>query len=75
MTGQIPKYGKHFRLESHLLWDCYFAARQYVLKSNPCYMIRSDHGSKAWFVFYNGAVLNISTPHRTLTAAMQYLSS
>lgn len=51
MTGAIPPYGEHFRLESHLRYDTFWAGRRYVLKADPRYWIRADKSSEHWYVF------------------------
>jgi hypothetical protein len=50
MTGQIPPYGEHFRLESEP-WTPSLANRVYVLKRDPAWFIRSDKKSKTWRVY------------------------
>ena len=75
MTGQIPKYGQHFRLES-LAWTPGRANRAYVLKRDPAWFIRSDKTSKAWQV-YHGADRELAAPagkvQPTLITAMNLL--
>lgn len=50
MTGQIPKYGKHFRRES-VAYLPGFASRVYVLKAFPWLFIRSDGTSERWKLY------------------------
>jgi hypothetical protein len=50
MTGQIPKYGRHFRRES-TPWTPGLANRVYVLTRDPSWFIRSDKASKTWRVY------------------------
>jgi hypothetical protein len=50
MSGQIPPYGKHFRLKSEP-WTPDLANRVYVLKTDPDWFIRSDKTSKIWRVY------------------------
>ena len=51
MTGQIPKYGKNFRLEHIHSWSTVMAPRKYVLKSDAAWYIRSDKSSKEWGIY------------------------
>jgi hypothetical protein len=50
MTGQIPKYGEHFRLES-TPYHPVLANRVYALKKDPAWFVRSDKTSKKWRVY------------------------
>lgn len=49
--GQIPPYGKNFRLESEP-WTPGLANRVYVLKRDPRWFIRSDKTSGTWRVYH-----------------------
>ena len=60
MTGQIPKYGAYFRLES-LPYTPKQANRAYVLKRDPAWFIRSDRTSEIWQV-YHGTARDTATP-------------
>lgn len=51
MTGAIPPYGKHFRLDSRLPYHTELSSSRYVLKANPRFYIRSDKTSKVWWLF------------------------
>jgi hypothetical protein len=72
--GQIPKYGKHFRLEStgyHSL-----ANRIYVLKTDERWFIRSDKTSKVWQIYHGiprDRAIAMSTPLPSLGQAMTRL--
>lgn len=74
MTGAIPSYGKHFRLEPHLPWDGYFAGRRYVLKADDGYVIHGDKTSKRWHVFLLDLEVPRTrwTPFPSLTVAMDW---
>ena len=80
MTGQIPPYGEHFRLES-LSWSPDRANRAYVLRRDPGWFIRSDKKSKAWQVCWKvpGTAASFDTAtamgrvQPTLTRAMSLL--
>ena len=60
MTGQIPKYGEFFRLES-TPYHPELANRVYVLKRDPSWFIRSDNTSGVWQV-YHGHNREMATP-------------
>lgn len=72
MTGQIPKYGEFFRLES-TPYHPELANRVYALKRDPVLFIRSDKPSKKWQV-YRGAdrdtAVAMGTPLPTFGLAM-----
>lgn len=53
MTGRIPKYGQHFRLE-HLPYHATWASRRYVSKHNAAVSIRSTNDSEHWQIFIAG---------------------
>jgi hypothetical protein len=84
MTGQIPKYGRDFRLES-LPWTPHLANRAYVLKRDPEWFIRSDKTSGTWRVYHTNLKLHdtldearelaapVGTPLPTLGLAMARL--
>jgi hypothetical protein len=80
MSGQIPEYGRHFRLES-LAYHPVHANRAYVLRRDPAWFIRSGKASKSWQVYWmtpgTGASYNtataVGTPLPTLGLAMQRL--
>lgn len=73
MTGQIPKYGKHFRRES-VPYSPTMANRAYVLKADPAWIIQSDKTSGIWQVYLENPTgpgnITISTPLPTLGLAM-----
>jgi len=75
MTGQIPKYGKHFRRISER-WTPDLANRVYVLIRDPAWFIRSDKASKTWRVYHwhlnhdRELATPIGTPLPTLGLAM-----
>lgn len=52
MTGQIPAYGKNFRLVS-LAYTPGLASRAYYLKQDDNWFIQSDKASKTWTIFLN----------------------
>jgi hypothetical protein len=74
MTGQIPKYGEHFRRESTPYEpDRDVATRRYVLKTDPRFFIQSTRDSEHWTVYIagpEGAAFPIAEPDDTLTEAM-----
>lgn len=75
MTGQIPSYGKNFRLE-HVPYEASLglASRRYVLKADSNIFIRSTSDSKSWQIFVAGpadAAFPIGDPRGTLTEAMK----
>ena len=70
MTGQIPPYGKNFRRES-LPWSEHRANRQYVLKSDSQWTIRSDNTSEIWQIYHYG--YPVGTPTPTFKKAMDKL--
>jgi hypothetical protein len=76
MTGQIPPYGKHFRLEQVPGYHPELAHRAYVLKADSEWFIRSDRTSEHWQVF-RGTGRDDADPHGraqpTLTRAMALL--
>jgi hypothetical protein len=79
MTGQIPKYGRDFRLES-LPWTPHLANRAYVLKRDPEWFIRSDKTSGTWRVYHwnpdhenRELAAPVGTPLPTLGLAMARL--
>jgi hypothetical protein len=76
MTGQIPKYGEHFRWESVRGWHPSLASRVYALKADGDWFIRSDKTSKRWQVFH-GPDRDTATPfgrvQPSMTAAMDLL--
>lgn len=78
MTGQIPPYGKHFRLESER-WTPDLANRVYVLKTDPAWFLRSDKTSKTWRVYHwnldhdRELASPVGTPLPSLSAAMTRL--
>jgi len=80
MTGQIPPYGKNFRLESEP-WTSDLANRSYVLKRDPHWFIRSDKTSKTWRVYHwhltysRDLATPVGKPLPTLSAAMTRLLS
>jgi hypothetical protein len=67
MTGQIPKYGKHFTI-THREYHPTMASRRYTLKSDHQFYIQSDKTSKSWHTY--GPAGEFGTPQRTLSAAM-----
>jgi hypothetical protein len=67
MTGQIPKYGAHFTL-THLHYHATLASRQYTLKGDDRFYIRSDKTSEIWHTFGPGG--EFGEPQHSLTAAM-----
>ena len=73
--GQIPPYGKSFRLES-TSYHPELANRVYALKQDPDWFVRSDKTSKVWAI-YRGASRDTATamgcPLPSLTAAMAKL--
>jgi len=79
MTGQIPKYGKNFRLEQIPGYHETLAHRAYVLKHDASWFIRSDKTSERWQVFYSASSRMRNTaapmgkPQPTLTRAMNLL--
>jgi hypothetical protein len=74
--GQIPPYGKHFRLES-LPYHPSLANRAYILKRDDRWFIRSDKTSGVWTIFYIDPELSVSIamgkPLPTFGLAMQRL--
>ena len=75
MSGQIPKYGKNFRLVS-LAWSPELANRAYVLKRDGRWSIRSDKTSGVWTIFYEVATnvqLAMGKPLPTFGLAMNRL--
>ena len=52
MTGQIPKYGKHFTRVS-LPYSPGYASRKYVLKANASVFIQSTSDSEHWGIYVN----------------------
>lgn len=70
MTGQIPPYGEFFRRES-LPYSPDWANRQYVLKSDKRYAIRSDKTSESWHVLFCGR--DCCDPFPNMRGAMLYL--
>ena len=76
MTGQIPPYGKHFKLEQIAEWHPTLAHRAYVLKADSEWFIRSGKSSEHWQVFL-GFNRDLAVPHgraqRRLTDAMALL--
>jgi hypothetical protein len=74
--GQIPPYGKHFRLVS-LHYHPELANRAYYLKQDGSWFIRSDKKSKTWTIFYRPGSCDAATalgkPLPSLTAAMAKL--
>ena len=72
MTGQIPKYGDHFRRES-LPYTYGLASRAYVLRANPDIFIRSDSTSERWGVYVgriHGVAYIMGSPLPTMSKAM-----
>lgn len=73
MTGQIPPYGRFFRLERAERWDPFLTHSLYVLRVDGDWLIRSDKTRKRWRVYYRGVpVGNIVFP--SLTSAMGALT-
>jgi hypothetical protein len=75
MTGQIPKYGKNFRLE-HAPYHPELASRVYALRRDPAWFIRSDKTSGIWQVYYGtsrNTATAMGTPLPTLGLAMTRL--
>jgi hypothetical protein len=73
MTGQIPKYGANFTLQSLPYEPGPWASRRYVSKANTAVYIRSTKDSEHWTVFVAGpadAAFPHGEPHDTLTQAM-----
>jgi hypothetical protein len=67
MSGQIPKYGKYFRLERGD-YNPVYGHSLYVYKADPSWLIKSDKTSKKWYIFHHGYVIGIISP--SLSAAM-----
>jgi len=67
MTGQIPRYGKHFRITDRE-YDRVMGSRRYTLKADTRFYIQSDKTSKTWHTF--GPDGEFGTPQPSLTAAM-----
>jgi hypothetical protein len=69
MTGAIPPYGEHFRLES-LPYDQShtYASRHYVLKRDANWDVISDPKSEHWVVRFR--YLRVSDDHDRFTDAM-----
>lgn len=77
VKGQIPKYGKDFRLE-YLPYSPGLASRAYVLKRDPAWFIRSDKASGVWRVYHGprncrDLATPAGTPLPTLGMAMSRL--
>jgi hypothetical protein len=75
MTGQIPKYGEHFRLES-LPYSPHLANRAYVLKRDWHWFIRSGKTSEVWQVYHGASFTTAAAmgkPLPTLGQAMTRL--
>jgi hypothetical protein len=70
MTGQIPKYGAHFRLGS-AEWHPTLGMSLYILKKDAQWYIRSDKTSKRWYVFHNNTHMGRVQP--SLREAMSLL--
>jgi hypothetical protein len=73
--GQIPPYGKHFRLEP-TSYHRDLANRVYALKEDPAWFIRADKTSKVWAIYHGTSrdtAAVVKTPFPSLTAAMAKL--
>lgn len=62
MTGQIPKYGKNFRLEQAKDYHATLSHCFYVLKEDSSWYIRSDKTSKHWQIFHNNEPIGNALP-------------
>lgn len=71
MTGQIPPYGKNFKLDQGE-WDAFWSRSIYSSKKDSKWSIRSDHTSHQWFIMYRGKAVH-DLPFRTLGMAMESL--
>ena len=67
MTGQIPKYGEHFRITNRE-YDRVLGNRRYTLKADARFYIQSDKASKRWHTF--GPDGEFGEPQPSLTTAM-----
>ncbi len=67
MTGQIPRYGKHFRLVQGE-YDPEYNSSLYISKNDVTWVIRSDKTSKKWYIFHYGHDMGVVFP--SLTVAM-----
>jgi hypothetical protein len=72
MSGQIPRYGKHFRLKNEQARVLWMANRKYELKADPAYYARSDRTSKYWYAYGPRGLLTV-LPATTLTGAMNVI--
>lgn len=75
MTGQIPKYGQHFRRESTPYHPVH-AGRVYAFKRDPSWFIRSDKTSERWTIYHGRDRVTanaVSVPQSTFTEAMGLL--
>ena len=70
MTGQIPKYGRFFKLVQ-LDYSPILANRKYVYRGDERYYTRSDKTSKVWHIY--GKFGEFGVPQRSLTKAMEYI--
>lgn len=70
MTGQIPKYGRFFRLDHS---RPYPTRRRYMFKPDESWWIESDHTSKVWTIYHNDVQFEETLP--SLTAAMSKLTA
>jgi hypothetical protein len=68
MTGAIPPYGEHFRLEQLPSYDPQLSSSRYVLKIDSRWTIRSDRTRKRWHIYYQRIVISPVQP--SLTKAM-----
>jgi len=73
--GQIPPYGKHFRLLRGE-YDQVYTHSIYQYKANGQYVIRAEKGSKRWWVLFTGQVTIAlhAKPFPSLTKAMEFLT-
>lgn len=68
MTGAIPKYGDHFRLQ-HTRYSTDRSGSIYVSKEDPNWYIQSDKTSKKWTIYHHSMVTGKVWP--SLTVAME----
>jgi hypothetical protein len=75
--GQIPPYGKHFRL-LHGDYHPVYTHSIYQYKANGRYAIRAEKGSKRWWVLFTGQQGTGAIhdqPFPSLTKAMEFLTA
>lgn len=71
--GQIPPYGKFFRLQRGDHHPVYTHSI-YQFRANGDYVIRAEKGSKRWWVLLQDTAIH-ATAFPSLTRAMEFLTA